>query len=350
MDFIFLSAYKVLGISPAPGNPDVTLFEGLDPKTRVLLTGNLDQHWHILDRHVALASLMLRSLIGKKLGGEFEEILEKEIADVRERRAKILGNDGILLIEIKGITDANIQDPKKEVAKFVICFDAYDKKILKASLEKRITAVLAAVRIGGAGEYFLEKIAEGSYLLTPDNKVIHSFSPEVGTPSAYASSPINPAQISRIQQFISLISKKDDLASVARLFAHSLDRNANKFRAFVSAWSAMEILINKTFQQYENELIAEVSKITIAPGLKKYLSRNSEVMKGKYSLVDKFAVISIFLNGEKGEDDITLFDSIKKVRDNVFHGQDVVETSLPIRELHGLFEKYFSKHIERASR
>ena len=349
MDFVFLSAHKVFGISQKTEAHQVHLFEGLDPSTSALITGNLDAHWHLLDQHIALASMILRGLVGKTQKSDFEERLEKEIEGIRERRAKTLGNDGILLIEIRGDLEVDIKNPKREVGDLVLCFDAYDKKQLKANLEKRIATVLAAVRIGGAGKYQLEKIADGSYLLAPNGKIIHSFSEEVGTITAYKSSPISDTQKTTIHQYIDQLSKETNLASVVPLFVHSLDRNTDSFRAFISAWSAMEILVNKIFDVYESKLIEELSKISAAPGLKQYLNRISDVMKGKYSLADKFSVISIFLNEENGMDDITTFKKIKKVRDNIFHGHDVPEISLPVTEIQDLFEKYFRNHVDRIS-
>ena len=127
MNFVFLSAHKVLGISQKTDAPDVLLFEGLDPSTRALITANLDAHWHVLDQHIALASMILRGLVGKTQKSDFEERLEKEIEGIRERRAKTLANDGILLIEIRGELEVDIKNPKQEVGDLVLCFSAYDK-------------------------------------------------------------------------------------------------------------------------------------------------------------------------------------------------------------------------------
>jgi hypothetical protein len=345
MQFVFLSAHKVLGITHRSGDPDVLLFNAAEPQTKVILTRNLYQHWHILDRHVALASMMLGGMFGRS-PGEFSERLEQEMQAVRERRSKTVGSDSVLLIEIRGEIDVNIRDPKREVDDLILCFDAYDKKELKISLQNRVAAILAAMRIGGKSEYGLESIAEDSYLLKPDGKVVYSFSLELGTPTLYVSSPITDEDVSQIHQHIELILKEKNLLDVVRLFAYSLDRNTDELRTFISAWSAMEIFINKVFPQYENNLVAEISKVSAAPGLKQYLNRISDVMKGKYSLVDKFAVISIFLDGEN-DIDITTFKNIKKTRDEMFHGQAISEASLPNRELQRLFAKYFRSHMSR---
>lgn len=91
----------------------------------------------------------------------------------------------------------------------------------------------------------------------------------------------------------------------------------------------------------------ELAKVHVSPGLTKYLTRIKEVMKGKYSLTDKFAVISVFLNPTTDSKDIAQFTLIKKVRDNLFHGDDIPDSSLPNNKLHALFEKYFRNHIRR---
>jgi hypothetical protein len=349
MEFVFLSASKVLGINHKSGEPDKLLFEAADPRTKVLITRNLDQNWYILDRQAALATMMLMGMIGQSSTSEFSERLEQKVQEIREHRNKTLGHDGILLIEIRGEIDATIKEPKNEVDDLVLCFDAYDKKELKAILQNQVAAIFAAVRISGNGKYELEKVSEGSYLVQPDGRVVHSFSIEFGGATVYTSAPIDEEDIFKIRKHIDLILKEKELVRVVRLFAYSMDRGTDELRTFITAWSALEILISKIFPKYENYLFVEISKLSKAYGLKQYLDRISDVMKGKYSLVDKFAVISIFLDEENETEDIATFKKAKKVRDEIFHGEDILEGSLPSREIQRLFEKYFCKHILRVN-
>ncbi|MGH7429801.1 MAG: hypothetical protein ACREJ4_15805 [Candidatus Methylomirabilaceae bacterium] len=253
------------------------------------------------------------------------------------------------MIEARGDIQAVLKEPVREVGDFVLCFDALDKKVLSAALQPRIASVLAAVRIGGAGSYELRRVGSGSYLLDPDGKVIHSFSLEGGEVTAYVSYPLREEQVVRVQEDIELILANQQLTRAIQLFAHSLDRDTDALRTFLSAWSAMEIMIGKIFPSYQARLVSEFAKVSTRPGLTRYLERIADIMKDKHSLGDKFAVVSIFLDEQDQSGDIARFGRIKEIRDRLAHGEEVPDASLPNRDLQALFEKYFRRHLRRGA-
>lgn len=347
MQFVFLAAYRVLGVSQKSDSPDIELFLGSNPTTRVWITSDLDRHWLILDQQAALGTMLLNGVLGNPQAEKFEDRLEQGVQAVRKQRSPGPGIGGILIIEIKGESNAIVGDRIAEKDNLVVCFDAYDKEALRAQLQNRISAVVAALRLASDSAYDLERISDGSYLLSSEGKITHSFSLKMGSPTLYISRQMADELVVRIREDINLLLKENKLDNVMRLFAHSLDRNTDSFRTFVSAWSALELFIAKAFPFYEEMLHDELAKVHVSPGLTKYLTRIKEVMKGKYSLTDKFAVISVFLNPTTDSKDIAQFTLIKKVRDNLFHGDDIPDSSLPNNELHALFEKYFRNHIRR---
>jgi hypothetical protein len=345
--YVFATAHQVLGIAHKDDDPDITLFRGQDPETRVFITRRLDDHWRILDRHSALVSMLGRGLLGQAVSADVSRDLQREIEALRQRRAKSLARDGILVIEICGDVAAVVREPLQRIDDFVLCFDAVDKKALSGVLEARIASILAAVRIGGGRPYELNRVAAGSYLVAADGKVIHSVSFEAGAVTAYPSSPVGDSEAQRIHEDINLVLQDQQLARPIQLFARSLDRDMDALRTFLSAWSAMEIMIGKIFPSYQARVMAELVNISAPPGLAHYVKRIAEVMQSKHTLSDKFAVVSNFLDEEKDSGDIARFRSIKKIRDRLSHGADVSDASLPNRELQTLFEKYLRNHLRR---
>lgn len=345
MQFVFLAAYRVLGISHKSDYPDIELFLGSNPNTRAVITSDLDRHWLILDQQTALRTMMLKGMVGYPQAEGFEERLEQEVQAVRKQRSPVPETDGILIIEIKGESTAMVSGQATETDHFMVCFDAYDKETLKTQLQSRISAVVTALRLASNGAYKLEKIRDGSYLLSPEGKITHSFSLKMGSPTLYVSRQMADELVVRIREDVNLLLKENKLDNVMRLFAHSLDRKTDSFRTFVSAWSALELFIAKVFPFYEEMLHDELAKVHVSPGVTRYLSRIKEVMKEKYSLTDKFTVISVFLDPTTDSKDIAKFTLIKKIRDNLFHGDDIPDSSLPNNELQALFEKYFRNHV-----
>jgi hypothetical protein len=123
-------------------------------------------------------------------------------------------------------------------------------------------------------------------------------------------------------------------------------RADDRYRAFVDGWTALEIFVNKAFQWYEKRFAAKLEQEL--PSAKRYLERIRVVMKDKYRLADKFAIIAGELNTESsGEEDIKLFQAVKSTRDRLLHGEQVSDSQLPSLQLQQLLEKYLDLHISK---
>jgi hypothetical protein len=250
---------------------------------------------------------------------------------------------------IHGEVDVSLKDPIHEIDDYIICFDAYDKSALPASLQSIVSAALIALRIGGGREYEFENVGNGSYLCTNDGKIVHSFSLKPGASNAWISSPLENEQVTQIASDLRLILRSGDLERLMRLHAHSLDCSTDNFRAFISAWTALEILLGKVFPIYHQKLAAELAKVSAAPGFHAYLDRIDDVMDDKHNLTDKFAVVSMFLDDQKNEKEIELFRGLKKIRDRLSHGDAIPEETLPTKQVQRLFEKYFRNHVRKSA-
>ncbi len=347
MRYTFLSAQCVKGVAHPSGEADITLFEDHGKGIRVLLTADATPHLALLNRHVALLTMMLRAMIGNPLSGDFPDRLAEEILKVEQQRRASIGSDPVVIIEVIGDVEANIPANAREILDFVICFDAFDKKALRTHLQSEVSAVLTALRIGAGAPYEFRQVADGSYLTTEDGKVVHSVSAEGGSLSAYVSSRLTAQQLAQIAADIPLTLSAGALERVMRLHAHSLNESVDNYRSFVAAWSALEILIGKLFPMYQRLLAAELRAVSDAPGLHAYLDRVASVMGDKYSLADKFAVLSVYLDDERKDDEVRVFRELKNVRDRLSHGEELDENTLPTKNVQRLFDKYLRNHLRR---
>lgn len=350
MRFVFLSAHKVFGIILKPTDPDVPLIQTGDGKLSVFMTGCLDKHYQQLDRQTALAVMLLSGRVKHPLPDDFADQLSQHINAVRKQRSESADGTGIVVVQICGDVKAVIAEPRRDISDFILCFDAFDKKTLRSQLQPTVASVLAGLRIGARGDYEFDHISSGSYLVTDDGLIVHSFTGEVGSPRAYVSSPLTDEQITRVKKSIELLNRSGELARVARLYAQSINRDTDSFRAFVSAWSALEILVGKIFPVYQRQLAGQLEKVSVAPGLKTYLTRVADVMSDKHTLTDKFAVIAMFLDETQDPAEIEIFKRLKKVRDRLSHGEDVPDGSLPTNAVQKLFEKYLTNHMRNSAK
>lgn len=298
---------------------------------------------------MALLSMMLRAMIGNPLSGDFPELLVRETEKVERQRRDSIGSDPVIIVEISGSAEAQIPANAREIQDFILCFDAFDKKALKARLQSEVSAILTALRIGTGDPLEFRQVADGSYLVADDGKVVHSASFEPGNVGVYVSRRLTKEQQAQVANDMSLALEAGVLERVMRLHAQSLNKATDNYRAFVAAWSALEILIAKLFPTYQRILAAELRAVKQSPGLHAYLDRVATVMGDKYNLADKFGVVSVYLDDAQADDEVRIFRDLKRVRDRMSHGEDVEESALPTKEVQRLFDKYLRNHLRRGA-
>ncbi len=120
------------------------------------------------------------------------------------------------------------------------------------------------------------------------------------------------------------------------------------FRVFVSGWAALEILIKKTFREYEERFFSTLT-IPHQPDMAAlFLDRIRKTMGDKHNLIDRFTLVSsVLLPSQTTADaaaDLSTFKRIKQQRDEIAHGAAFDESKLPVSELNDLLMKYLAAH------
>lgn len=345
MTFKYLSAYRVQGVSANPEDPDILLLDRPDLGMKATLTGSVDRHLYARDRYLALATLMLG---GQLNADDLDEVLNTEVQEIRSDRARRLGVDGAVVIEIESVVETN-DEPVRKFNQFDLYADLVDKEGIKKQFRQDITAFISALCIASGGNYRTEKLADGIYLVDATGRIVYSFSLSAGQGTVYVSREIDTPTVVSTRKYSDLLIGNQDFEKVSTLFAQSLDAQTDRFRKFIFGWTALEILVSKVFSYYERSFIDTLVSESSVAGAKRYFERVAEVMKSRYRLVDKFSVIAAILLAEDSYTDIEKFKRIKSIRDKIFHGEDIPETSLPTDELQELVSKYLQKHLDRIS-
>ena len=117
-------------------------------------------------------------------------------------------------------------------------------------------------------------------------------------------------------------------------------------RSFLAAWTALEIFVSKVFAEYESRIFQELNEGDYPDVRRQYLQRIQEVMKDKYTLANRFSVVSCQLCPSDADTDIKIFTTAKNMRDKLSHGQDVLEAALPVAEVQNLARKYLRLHLQ----
>jgi hypothetical protein len=349
MKFKHILAFAVHGLTSSSLEEDIDLIVTDEPEVRAMLLKDPDKNLYIIDRGLALATLMLRGFFGEAKEGERAQLLEEEVAQIRSKWKKQAKGASILVIDITGDIEADLSGAQRETADFVVIFDAVDKEHLRSLHAPFVSSIVASISLALPRIEPIEKLRDGIYLLDSDGKIYHSFTPSLGAVSVRVSSPLTTEILEAARFYGEALLHRPNMARVIRLFHHSIDESSDKLRSFLSAWAALEILINKTFSGYESQFIDAIKQAAPSHALYAYLDRVSEVMSGKYRLLDRFIIVSHFLAESSSDADTRQFKEIKDMRDRLLHGADILEADLPVHETQDLLHRYITGHLRLSS-
>lgn len=343
MEYRYISAFIVDGISlPAP--EEIALLRSSDNRTNIVVTSRPDDYLGPAD-----ISLALRRRVRFTVKGAPPPPPAKDLASLvqiarAERAARVNGRP-VLIVDVIGNRDFPNRSQNTPLDEIV--FTVVDKQVVKEVSklhEKLIDQTLAGLAFLAAPIYGLKKLAD-CVLLDPATP-----SPVYVSPAGFdikidhrTSLPTGLKESIELG-FPDMVGARD-LERVMRLFADSLAQNDDYLRSFLAAWTAIEVFTNKVFGQYEKDGLP-ISKDALPAPMLTYLERIREVMKDKYTLVNKFTLISYALELPELDSAVTKFEEAKKQRDQLLHGEQIEERFLPISDIQRLLRELVIRHLD----
>lgn len=350
MTYTHLCAWRVIGgIGMSPGSTTVALASGQG--WTYSLISDIDTACAVTDRGAALGFLMLQGLFAPAKVGSLEECLAASIQDIQQNRRKITGSYPILLFSATGPVDVALNQPAQQRDDYVVTFDAFDKAAIRQTFVQRHRAMQLALALASKTRVRFDEATAGTYCTNADGNTVYSLSFSGGRLDLIVASPLDPDAAKTVAQRFDFLSAGTELDSAIRLYADMAIYGREPFRAFLSGWTALEILINKTFKELEEHFFRSLD-IPHQPEMSmKFLAGVRKTMEGKHSLVDRFTLVSSVLlptqAAEAAAADLSTFKRIKKLRDEIAHGSTIDEDGLPIDELSQILLKYLSARTER---
>jgi len=351
MIYTHLCAWRVIGGIGVPPNSDkVALASG--EGWSYSLTNNIDATCAISDRGLALGHLALQGIFGSAKVGTLEERLAAAIEEIQQARREKTGSYPLLLFIGKGCADVAIGASAQQRDDYVLTFDAYDKAAIRQPYIHQHRAMQLALALESKTRVRFDEVSAGTYCTNAEGHTVYSLS-FLGNAELTASSPLAAEAPEAIARRFALLSKSAELASSVRLYADMATYGREPFRVFISGWTALEILIQKTFKDYEERFFSTLAIPHQPEMAAKFLARMRETMSNKHNLVDRFTLVSAVLlpSQETGEAeaDLAIFKRIKQQRDEIAHGAAFDESRLPVDELSGLLMKYLAAHAAKVA-
>lgn len=348
MEYKYTIIYRFEGIAGSNFDNDKILYQNTSQGITVVLTNDVNRHCLVLDTGLACTGLLFRGIFSDKKIHEVPIEIDAELKKIQEERVSKNKNCAYAVIIINGHKELDIkEDDQIDTGKFRVCFDSVDKELLIERHKETVQSIVSSLSISTGPEYYAEKISSGLYFIDSNNKPLYVFSIKCGRPRLICANQINTEKEQEISEIIGLSIGNQQLKTPLRLLTQSLETTQDELRAFVFAWSALEILTNKIFSTYEEKFISNIESVHNSHGVNQFLMRIKEVMKDKYRLTDKFSLIASFLSNESDKitEDIESFKNMKKMRDSIFHGEEFDEETLPVENARRLVAKYLMAHM-----
>lgn len=338
MRCVHMVAYSVQGVILPSGEHEL-LSCPADGLTAII-TSALDNHAEAGDRSSAVAEGLLSGLFHADREAAMPARMVASVSRAREARAKRFGGGPFVVLRREVDVDVAIGVQRK-IPGATICFDAIDKDAVRADSRPVFAAALAALASLAEPVCGFEKATDFVVLRKPDGTDVFTFTATFG--DAILSTTVAPNVLSEIPRRYDMLRKATSLGRVIRLIQQSLEQRKDRFRAFLAAWNALEILVNKVFPYYEEAFFSELAASS-GQARAAYAERIRTVMKDKYNVADRFALIASALSPTACETDLQTFRKAKRFRDKLSHGEDILDSLLPVEDTRRLVQRYFAMH------
>jgi len=306
MRYVYSSLYHLRGLGSSPRDEEI--FADSVQTTRAIITSNPVPLCTHLDRSCALVTMLIKGLIGdEKDSGTIEERLGQEVQRVLDERAKKYDPGVFLFFEAGARTPEITPQVQRDCGSFILALNGLPKGDIRARHEPLERKILAAIALGVGGVVGFEKVSGATVLFGDDEKAVYGFNFEGGLAEVLLCRRPSTEDLATTRQLAARIAGDEALERVVRLLNESMETDQEKLRAFLSAWMALEVFVNKNFGTYAERFWNNLSAGASATVRQRYLNRIHDVMKDKYKLLDKFVVISAELDPTEADGDILIF-------------------------------------------
>jgi len=322
MHYTYVEAWSILGIVLPHETPS---FEVCSSDTcRFTLTSDPDALLATIDRGLAIGDVMLaRGGLGRP---DLQTAVSSIIEEIQISRRNRILNQAVLVIEAHGDIAAPLNESFKEFDEFIVSFDSIDIHALAQAHRPNIESMKAAIAFESEAPSRFNNLSSGAYLTDVRGKIIHDISFSLNA-SGFSSITLTPEDADRILDRYSLLQQTTGISKIQQLLSQLLDYNNNQLKAFISGWTAIEILIQKSFNQFGKMYV-----LTDLPATPSATISN-------YSLGEKFYSVAAVLFPDDVDQDSKKFYQLKKLRNSI-HYDELLERDLPVHEVSMLLGKY----------
>lgn len=315
----FIKACVISGIDSLPSDP-IILVSPDGEGSRAILTSDIAEYQEIT---------IVREAIGIKIASHFISPITfaEALTHVPEHRRN-LARDGDMFL-VTEIYAEREPDDVQDIDGALLTYMGFEADSLRLAADCLERAALSGISLAFPGSMppSLRNLAEGiCFAVDPvSNRRIYHVHPKVSA-SAQLLAAMSMSDAQRASEFASALYNHPNLESVTRLLHETSRQSGNTLLKFMSAWTALEVLVNKLARTYEPL---------------------EEQPKTESAMIYRFRNMATALNPASASQDVETFIAVKSARDIFMHSMKTEISSLPADRARDLVRRYLRLHIQR---
>jgi hypothetical protein len=324
----FVRAFIVEGFLTREGQ-EIVLVDQPGEGRKFVLTGSPDSWLADADKSAAVGAITLsRFRVAGAPPLPPPTPLSDVIDDIRSQRRKHLQGRMVLVCQFEGMAGAVMGSPVEKEGERFLFSDPNKINNITAEHEKEIDRAIASLFAADASVVAFEPLGLSFRIMATDGTESLALGLGAGPILVIARRGIDAEKgVILRNRFEQCFRSDKDLKTVTRLLSDSLLAKENRLKSFVSAWTSLEVLINKFSSKKPRCPEEEATQTVKIP-----------------ALISRFNSAAENLGLEEREAKEAGFKKIKAVRDGLLHyGKDVDDSFLPIEETQNLVRAFLEK-------
>jgi len=360
--YSYISITRIPGVKLPEDCKDPIIIQSFpEINSKAYLTNKWDIHCFHMDQNTAIGALLFTKLIGSRRfmkvfaiwnnilvrvfgpSWTFKRNLSRETKAALKRRHKDHSGPGCYLVykaEGELIEPANLRTARR-FENIGFGFDVIDGQPYRAIHARAIHSTATALSLALAdttGSPEIQSIGDVIFLKGRGDLIFYCKSITFGAAGLVVTTFTDKQIIEKCSKYLPILLSDTKIEASVALFVQSQRKSNDNLRAFISAWAALELLVNRLERLYRVKWqdLLERSSGSL-PDWDKDLSR---VCPKDYWLRDRFFAVSCVLEIKSAQTDSEIFSHANKMRSGFYHRGEVDDKDLPTSDVQSLYRKY----------
>jgi hypothetical protein len=327
MRYRYVRAFMVEGLLAREGQ-EIVLFDHPDEGCKFVLSSSPDSLLADADKSTAVGLIAIsRMTVAGAPPPPPPRPVSNIVSEIRSQRKNLVAGRMVLVCQFEGTADTVNGAPLDKEGERYLILGHGEIVNITAKHEKDIDRAIASLFAANASVVRCEPLGESFRMIMDDGteRLAVAFGGKAwGVTRRFVDTEKEEELKSRFER---CFRSDKDVKTVARLLSDSLLAKDNKLRAFLAAWTSLEVFINKFCSKPPKPTAKEATQAEKIPVLVHRFNSATE----NFALEERAAKEA-------------RFKKIKDVRDKLLHhGEDVEESSFPIEETQNLVRSFLEK-------